>query len=213
MKLSNVLFILLLMLPLLCFGVQSNNKLITPEKIEFSMEAPDRAALYIIQHSLKALKSLRKRASIDEIRILLRNELEKNINIESAAEFALRPYWNNIIPEQKQVFKQYIFKSIIDDYANIFFIGSNDLSDIEFNIDAIVRRKGNKAIVTFMAQFNADSKPIPVSVRMINIDKRWKIYDLMFSGISLMKGYRAKFNSQIKRKGLDAVILKLSNTP
>ena len=34
----------------------------------------------------------------------------------------------------------------------------------------------------------------------------WYVYDLVFSGVSIVKNYEAQFNSYIKRKGLEALI-------
>jgi phospholipid transport system substrate-binding protein len=34
----------------------------------------------------------------------------------------------------------------------------------------------------------------------------WRVYDLVFSGVSLIKNYKAQFNSHIKRKGMDSLI-------
>jgi len=40
-------------------------------------------------------------------------------------------------------------------------------------------------------------------------ENKWRIYDVVFSGVSLIKNYRAQFNSHIKRKGLDSLIAKV----
>jgi phospholipid transport system substrate-binding protein len=38
---------------------------------------------------------------------------------------------------------------------------------------------------------------------------KWRVYDVVFSGVSLIKNYRAQFNSHIKRKGMDSLIAKI----
>jgi hypothetical protein len=38
----------------------------------------------------------------------------------------------------------------------------------------------------------------------------WRVYDLVFSGVSLIKNYKAQFNSHIKRKGMDSLIKKIN---
>jgi phospholipid transport system substrate-binding protein len=41
--------------------------------------------------------------------------------------------------------------------------------------------------------------------------QHWKIYDVVFSGVSLVKNYAAQFNSYIKRKGFEAFVDKYLN--
>jgi len=36
----------------------------------------------------------------------------------------------------------------------------------------------------------------------------WHVYDVVFSGVSIVKNYRAQFDSYIKRKGLEALITR-----
>jgi hypothetical protein len=35
--------------------------------------------------------------------------------------------------------------------------------------------------------------------------QQWRVYDVVFSGISLIKTYKAQFDSHIKRKGIDSL--------
>jgi phospholipid transport system substrate-binding protein len=68
----------------------------------------------------------------------------------------------------------------------------------------------NKAIVKLLIAFNDTQTPFKITLKMIHSD-RWRVYDLVFSGVSLIKNYRAQFNSHIKRKGLDSLIKKINN--
>jgi len=48
---------------------------------------------------------------------------------------------------------------------------------------------------------------LPISLKMIR-SSQWRVYDVVFSGVSLMKNYRAQFDSHIKRKGIDSLVAK-----
>ncbi|MEO1940603.1 MAG: ABC transporter substrate-binding protein, partial [Candidatus Thioglobus sp.] len=54
-----------------------------------------------------------------------------------------------------------------------------------------------------------DAKVVLITLKLIR-DDRWKIYDVIFSGVSVVKNYRAQFNSHIKRKGLNSLIKKIT---
>jgi phospholipid transport system substrate-binding protein len=44
---------------------------------------------------------------------------------------------------------------------------------------------------------------------MIRLD-HWRIYDVLFAGVSIIKNYQAQFNSHIKRKGMDSLVKKIT---
>jgi ABC-type transport system involved in resistance to organic solvents, auxiliary component len=58
-----------------------------------------------------------------------------------------------------------------------------------------------------MITINDDPKPLIISLKMIR-SNQWRVYDVVFSGVSLMKNYRAQFDSHIKRKGINSLIAK-----
>ncbi len=173
--------------------------------------SPDQAALSIIKNSVDSILTLnnKDRKDFAQISTLLNSVLIQHIDITSATEFALRKHWSEFNQTQKSIFEAYILKSIINDYSNILLVSNSELSNVKFTLDPEIKRKGNKAIVTLMARFQADTPAIPFSLRMIK-GESWKIYDLIFSGVSLMKSYRAKIGNQIKRRGLNATLARLS---
>ena len=52
---------------------------------------------------------------------------------------------------------------------------------------------------------------IAVDSRLIKKSNSWKVYDIIFDGISLMKNYRADFREHVKEKGIDSLITSLRN--
>jgi phospholipid transport system substrate-binding protein len=44
-------------------------------------------------------------------------------------------------------------------------------------------------------------QPIGVSYRMVLVDGKWKAYDVMIEGVSLVTNYRSSFNDEIARSG------------
>lgn len=54
-------------------------------------------------------------------------------------------------------------------------------------------------------------QPIGVSYRMVLVDGKWKAYDIMIQGVSLVTNYRSSFNDEIARSGsLNSVISDLA---
>ena len=50
---------------------------------------------------------------------------------------------------------------------------------------------------------------IAVDYRLIKKSDEWKVYDIIFDGISLMKNYRADFREHVSESGIDSLITSL----
>ena len=50
---------------------------------------------------------------------------------------------------------------------------------------------------------------IAVDYRLIKKSDKWKVYDIIFDGISLMKNYRADFREHISESGIESLIISL----
>ena len=174
------------------------------------IDPPGAAALNIIVNNLSSLKALRKqnKASIENVEHLIKVKLLPNIATNVATELTLKKHWLKLSDQQKSIFKAYIVQSLIRDYAGI--LGSYEkLESVKITVDPKIKRKGSKAIVKLIINLGDNPKPIHVTLKMIR-SNQWRAYDLVFSGVSLMKNYRAQFNSHIRRKGIDSLVSKIS---
>ena len=172
------------------------------------IDPPNSAALNIMVDALSSLKELKKqnKATPENIEALIRIKLLPNIAIGVSTKITLSKHWNNLNIGQKEFFQYYIAESLIQDYVGI--LSSYDkLNTVKIAVDPKVKRKDNKAIVKLIININDDPKPIMVSLKMIRLNS-WYIYDLVFSGVSIVKNYSAQFNSHIKRKGVESLIKK-----
>ena len=50
---------------------------------------------------------------------------------------------------------------------------------------------------------------IAVDYRLIRKSDKWKVYDIIFDGISLMKNYRADFREHVSESGIESLIISL----
>ena len=190
-------------------SIQNPEKILNDPVAEI-IDPPGAAALNIIVNNLSSLKALRKqnKASIENVEHLIKVKLLPNIATNIATELTLKKHWLKLSDQQKSIFKAYIIQSLIRDYAGI--LGAYDqLDSVNISVDPKIKRKGNKAIVKLIINLGDNPKPIHVTLKMIR-SNQWRAYDLVFSGVSLMKNYRAQFNSHIRRKGIDSLVSKIS---
>ena len=170
------------------------------------IDPPNSAALNIMISALSSLKELKKqnKATKENVEALIRIKLVPNIAMGVSTKIALNKHWEGLNVQQKQFFQHYITESLIQDYVGILS-SYEKLDSIQISVDPEVKRKDNKAIVKLNISINKDEKPFTVSLKMIRLNA-WHVYDIVFSGVSIVKNYQAQFNSYIKRKGVDALI-------
>jgi phospholipid transport system substrate-binding protein len=179
------------------------------ESVADIIDPPNTAALNIMVNALSSLKELRKsgKATNENIKTLIEIKLLPSIAMEVSTELSLKKHWDKLNQDQKVIFQRYISHSLMKDYAGI--LGSyKKLDSVSISVDPNVKRKDNKAIVKLIITLNNDPKPIKITLKMIR-SSHWRVYDVIFSGVSLVKNYAAQFNSHIRRKGIDSLVTKI----
>tara|TARA_Y100000389_G_scaffold48663_1_gene43965 strand:- start:3594 stop:4184 length:591 start_codon:yes stop_codon:yes gene_type:complete len=73
-------------------------------------------------------------------------------------------------------------------------------------------KPGKRKNVAFVkSKYLIASGNIDVDYRLIKKKNGWKVYDIIFDGISLMKNYRADFRSHVSEQGIESLITSLKN--
>ena len=198
----------------IAFAMDSMPTMLNPaqmmnESVANIIDPPNTAALNIMVNALSSLKELRKsgKDTPDNIKALINIKLMPNIAMDVSTELSLKKHWHKLSDKQKHLFQQYITHSLMKDYAGI--LGSyKKLDSVSISVDPNIKRKNNKAIVKLIIVINNDPKPVNVTLKMIR-SNQWRVYDVIFSGVSMVKNYAAQFNSHIKRKGIDSLVTKI----
>ena len=172
------------------------------------LDPPGAAALNIMLSALSSFKELKKseQASIENTTSLVKIKVLPFIDLQTSTQIALEDHWDQLNIAQKQLFINYIEHSLIKDYVGMLY-SYKDIDFVEIALQKKVLRKDNKALVKLEIKANAQSKPSLITLKMIR-NERWRIYDVVFAGVSVVTNYNAQFNSHIKRKGLDSLIQK-----
>ncbi len=170
------------------------------------IDPPSSAALNIMVDALTSLKELKKqnKATPENVEGLIRLKLLPNIAMGVSTKIALSKHWDGLSVQQKKFFQHYITESLIRDYVGILS-SYKDIDSVQISVDPKIKRKDNKAIVKLVISINNAKEPFVISLKMIRLNS-WSVYDVVFSGVSVVKNYKAQFNSYIKRKGIDALI-------
>jgi phospholipid transport system substrate-binding protein len=55
----------------------------------------------------------------------------------------------------------------------------------------------------------AGAPPVPVDYSLYYDGRRWRVFDVVVDGVSLVSNYRSSFSREIRRAGIDSLIRKL----
>jgi len=204
--LFTLIYLFLLLSSSLSYAVEGNEGQSKNENISDIIDPPGSAALNILVSSLSSLKELKKqnKGTIENIETLIRLKLLPSLDIAYSTQRALDNYYDDLTDSEKQLFETYIIESLIKDYVGI--LGAyQDLDSINISVGKNILRKDNRANVPLIISFSDNSQPVEVALSMVKTNS-WKIYDVTYSGVSLIKNYQAQFGSMIKRKGKDFLI-------
>lgn len=126
---------------------------------------------------------------------------KQSFDFEEFSRLVLGSYWQAFTPAQRKEFTHVLKAFLIKFYVReaqekyggerVACVRQTKFTDTRAQVGIDVLWKG---------------PDIPVQVRMVFRDGRWKVYDVIILGISGMKNYRAQFTGMLSRKSPEQVI-------
>lgn len=157
----------------------------------------------ILQTDREVLASDRQRVLqlVDEV-------IEPRVDLNKVSKLVLGKYWRKASPEQRTAFQREFKALLVNTYATAFTeFGEWQIHFIPMNI-----KEGAKRVMVKTEIIQPSRPPIAVNYRMaVNKENKWKAYDIIIEGISMVTNYKSGFANSIKRNGgLDKVIEDLA---
>ena len=121
------------------------------------------------------------------------------------ARRALAVHWRGRTPQQQQEFVD-LFRDLVEGtYMNRLETATQEKQDIQYVGEQI---EGSRAVVRTLV-LTKRNQQVPLEYRLHKTDGRWKIYDVLVEGISLVNNYRSQFNQIISSSSYDALVQKM----
>ncbi len=129
-----------------------------------------------------------------------------NVDFNKVSRLALGKYWRRANRVQKQAFKKEFQTLIIRTYANALM----EFKDLDVKILPNRSTSNKKRVVKTEVTHDKSQTAVAINYRFYNHKGRWKAYDVMVEGISLVTTYRSTFSKSIRQQGLDHLIKRLA---
>jgi len=170
--------------------------------------APDQVIVTATDKMLTALRSEREiiRDNPKHVYALANSIVLPHFDFQRMSAFVLGKHWRRASVDEKARFPEQFRNLIMRTYATAL----SEYTDETVSYLPL-RASTNADDVVVKTLIERSSGPsIPVAYRMHKTDNSWKIYDITIDGISLVNNYRRSFSSEIRRRGLTALINKLA---
>jgi len=143
----------------------------------------------------------------EELYSLIEEVLVPRFDRAYSARLVLGKHWRSASTEQKKRFVEAFHQSLLAQYAEgMLDFTAEKLKVLPFRGDPEKSKVKVRTLVTL-----EDGKEVPVNYSLRRTDDGWKVWDVIVEGISYVKNYRTDFNTEIRAKGLDAVITRLES--
>ena len=125
-----------------------------------------------------------------------------------AGQVILGRYWAEADPDQRRRFAEALYGTLVNRYASGLLL----LTDRNVTVvPGPPATRPEEAQVELRIEAGL-ATPVPVYLQMRKGSGRWRIYDARWEGQSYALSLRQAFAEQIRRDGLEAVILRLEGT-
>ncbi len=122
----------------------------------------------------------------------------------------LGKHWKAISEQQKDDFQDAFKQMLIHTYATALlgFQGKQ----VEFSPHILQRGKTSTVVhASFYDLQDRDGPGMPIAFRLRKekLSGKWKVFDVVVEGISLVKSYQSSFRTEIDHNGIDGLIRRL----
>jgi phospholipid transport system substrate-binding protein len=137
---------------------------------------------------------------------LTKKKIIPYIDLEYATKLALGDYWKQLDLRGKKIFERDLKTSLIKDYVGTLAV-MNNWENINAIVDNNFIQSDNiaKVNVLFSIDNENSNQSATITLKLIRKD-RWRIFDLVYSSISILDIERIGYDSKIGRNGLENLI-------
>jgi phospholipid transport system substrate-binding protein len=159
--------------------------------------------------TLEALKRDRALLQSDPRRAykIVEDIILPHFDFQGMAQTVLAAHWRSASEEQRKRFTDGFRDLLVRTYATAL----SEYSDETFEILPVREQPSDTEAVVRTHIVQKGGSPVPVIYTLNSSGTAWKVVDVNIAGMSLVSNYRLNFASEIRRKGLDALIATLAS--
>jgi len=148
-------------------------------------------------------KELKKPGAEKKRRVELRTAIGSLFDYKEMTKRTLGSHWKEISPADRTEITGLFTNLLENSYAGKIESYNNEkVVYLKENVDEDYAEVKSKVISVKHDEFS-------VNYRLLNEDGKWRVYDVVIEGVSLVSNYRSQFNKIINENGYDELVKKL----
>ena len=175
--------------------------------IAFSSDTPDGFLKDSVQEISLLVSKYKDRFETDEefLRDKMNSSVMPKLDIKLMSKIILgKKIWTEMSESQKDDFVEAFQYRMTSTYMKS--ITAFDGEKVVF----LPYEPGKRENIAYVkSKYLIPGGDIAVDYRLIKQSEEWKVYDIIFDGISLMKNYRADFREHVSQNGVESLITSL----
>ena len=175
--------------------------------IAFSSDTPDGFLKDSVQEISLLVSKYKDRFETDEefLRDKMNSSVMPKLDIKLMSKIILgKKIWTEMSESQKDDFVEAFKYRMTSTYMKS--ITAFDGEKVVF----LPYEPGKRENIAYVkSKYLIPGGDISVDYRLIKKSEEWKVYDIIFDGISLMKNYRADFREHVSQNGIESLITSL----
>jgi len=172
-----------------------------------SDEAPDALIRRLSSNVLDKIKAdnLMQSGDMGKVMALVESQVMPNVNFTRMTASAVGRSWRQATPEQQKKLQDEFKTLLIRTYSGAL----SQVKDQTINVKPLRAAAGDTEVVV-RTEVLGRGDPAQLDYRLEKGTTGWKIYDLNVLGVWLVETYRTQFAQEISAKGIDGLIVALS---
>lgn len=149
----------------------------------------------------KDIKSGNSRKILD----LVEQKILPNFDFQHMTQLAVGKHWPRASPEQQQALVSEFRTMLVRTYSSAI----SSVADYKIEFKPFNAAPGDTEVTVNTEVSKPGAPPIPIDYRMEKRNGAWKVFDVLVDNVSLVTVYRNSFNSEVRRNGVDGLIVAL----
>lgn len=143
-----------------------------------------------------------------KLRDLIESKLLPNFNFGRMTQLAMGRNWAKASPEQQTALTREFQTLLVRTYSGALANFRNNT--IDYRPLRMQPTETDVTVKTVVNQANGQGIPIDYSMEK-GADGKWRAYDVVVAGVSLVTNYREEFNAVVRDQGVDALVKQLQS--
>lgn len=170
-------------------------------------EAPDALIQRVSAEVLDAIRADKEiqAGELRKVLALVDTQVMPHVNFKRMTASVVGRNWRQATPEQQQRLQDEFKALLIRTYSGAL----SQVNDQRLSVKPLRAAPGDTEVVV-RTEVIGRGDPVQLDYRMEKTPTGWKIYDLNVLGIWMVETYRTQFAQEINAKGVDGLIVALS---